>query len=343
MTLVIESTLNPLKDYAHQGIEKHLHKTLKWEKAVKKDEDPEALHQMRVGMRRLRTAISRFESALDLPKPASDKKIGKIARCLGNLRDLDVLKETLETHYKPYLPHKEQEFLKTAFDALAKQRKEAFAKVQAIFKHDDYKSLKQELPDWLASPQYQPLASLPIQQVLPDLLLPEVSRFLLHPGWLVGTKISDSEIKTCTNWHKKRVEKELINQGESLHDLRKQAKRVRYQMELFTELYGESYKAYIAEVKSIQEILGNIQDSVVMDDWLADVFTSDLHKDLPTLTNLLKEHRYEFWKQWQPLQERYLKSENRHNFHLTILHPMPEISLPKDDSDDEQKELKTTN
>lgn len=336
MTLVIESTLNPLKDYAHEGIEKHLHKTLKWEKSVKKDEDPEALHQMRVGMRRLRTAISRFDPALDLPKPASDKKIGKIARCLGNLRDLDVLKEALETNYQPNLPRKEQEALKKAFDALAKQRKDALDKVQAIFKHEDYKSLKQELSDWLESPQYRPLAYLPIQQVIPDLLLPEVSRFLLHPGWLVGTKQGNSEIKICTNWQKKRIEKELINKGESLHDLRKQAKRVRYQMELFTELYGESYKAYIAEVKNIQDILGNMQDSVVMDEWLADVFKSDLHTNLPTLTNLLKEHRYEFWKQWQPLQERYLKPENRHNFHLTILHPMPDSSLSNNHSDDEQ-------
>jgi CHAD domain-containing protein len=337
MTLVIESTLRPLKDYAYEGIEKHLHKTLKWEKPVKKDEDIEALHQMRVGMRRLRTAISRFDIALNLPKPASDKKIGKIARCLGKLRDLDVLKETLETKYQPHLPPEEQEALKTAFDALAKQRKDAFSKVQTVLKDEDYKSLKDALSEWLEEPNYRPLASLPIQQVLPDLLLPEVSKFLLHPGWLVGTKVGDSEVKICTTWQKKRIEKELINKGESLHDLRKQAKRVRYQMELFTELYGESYKAYIEEVKSIQEILGNMQDSVVMDEWLVDVFKSDFHTALPTLTNLLKENRYESWKQWQPLQERYLKSENRHNFHLTILHPMQESSLSRDEPNDEQK------
>ena len=87
MKLDTKTAVKTLGEYAYQAIQKHFNKTLKWEKTVKKDEDPEALHQMRVGMRRLRTAVSRFELVLDLPKPASDKNIGKIGRRLGSLRD----------------------------------------------------------------------------------------------------------------------------------------------------------------------------------------------------------------------------------------------------------------
>ncbi|RCJ27104.1 metal-binding protein [Nostoc minutum NIES-26] len=321
MKLATELSVKTLGDYAYQAIQKHFKKASKWEKSVKKDEDPEALHQMRVGMRRLRTATSRFEIALNLPKPARDKNIGKIARRLGSLRDLDVLKEALEKLYQPHLPRKEQESLQTAFDALAKQRKDAFSNVQTTLKDESYKSLKQALEEWLDKPSYQPVASLPIQQVLPDLLLPEVSRFLLHPGWLVGTQVVDSEVTVNTNWKAEKLEQQLTTQGDTIHDLRKQAKRVRYQMELFTDLYGESYAAYIAEVKSIQEILGTLQDSAVMSEWLVDVFKSEIHT-LPTLTALLAENRYKSWQQWQPLQERYLKAENKHSFHLTILHPL---------------------
>ena len=323
MTLAIKPPVKSLKDYAHEAIQQHLKKTLKWEKQVKKDEDPEALHQMRVGMRRLRTAISRFELVLNLPQSASDKKIGKIARRLGNLRDIDVLKETLETHYQPHLPHKEQKVLQTAFDALNKQRQKALSKTQTTLKSETYKSLKQALTNWLDQPSYQPLAYLPIQQVLPDLLLPEVSIFLLHPGWLVGTNLIDSEVKICTNWEPEKIEQELKAEGESIHNLRKQAKRVRYQMELFSDLYSDAYAAYITEVKSIQDILGNMQDSVVMGEWLADLFKSEIDAYLPTLATLLKDNRYQLWQQWQPLQERYLQAEHRHNFHLTILNPMP--------------------
>jgi len=322
MKLATKTTVKTLGEYAYQAVKKHFNKTLKWEKTVKKDEDPEALHQMRVGMRRLRTAVSRFDLALNLPKPASDKNIGKIARRLGSLRDLDVLKESLETVYQPKLPDKEQKSLQKAFHALAKQREVALSNVQKTLKDELYKSFKQTLEEWLEEPNYHALASLPIEQVLPDLLLPEVSIFFLHPGWLVGTEVVESEFTICTDWKPEKVEQHLTNEGESIHDLRKQAKRVRYQMELFTDLYGESYTTYIAEVKSIQDILGSIQDSVVMGDWLADVFKSELDTHLPTLANLLAENRYQLWQQWQPLQERYLQAENRQNFHLAILHPV---------------------
>ncbi len=322
MKLATEPAVKTLGDYAYQAIQKHFKKTLKWEKSVKKDEDPEALHQMRVGMRRLRTAVTRFGLAVDVSKPVSDRNIGKIARRLGSLRDLDVLKESLENDYKPNLPRKEQESLQTAFTALAKQREVVLSSVQKTLKDESYKSLKDSLDKWLEKPSYQPLASITIQQVLPDLLLPEVSNFLLHPGWLVGTQFVDSELKIEKNWEPEKIEKQLTTEGEVLHDLRKEAKRVRYQMELFTELYGESYAAHITEVKNIQEILGTMQDSAVLTDWLADVFKSDIQTQLPTLATLLTENRYQSWKQWQPLQERYLKAETRHSFHLTILHPL---------------------
>ncbi|WP_392533642.1 CHAD domain-containing protein [Nostoc sp. C117] len=322
MKLATQPTVKTLGDYAYQAIEKHFKKTLKWEKSVKKDEDPEALHQMRVGMRRLRTAVNRFGIAVDISKPVSDKNIGKIARRLGSLRDLDVLKESLENNYKPNLPRKEQESLQTAFTALAKQRENVLSRVQKTLKDETYKSLKESLDKWLDKPSYQPLADVSIEQVLPDLLLPELSNFLLHPGWLIGTELVESEVRVQKKWEPEKIEQELTTEGEILHSLRKEAKRIRYQMELFSDLYGESYAAYITEVKNIQEILGTIQDSMVLAEWLGDIFKSEIATKLPTLASLLTENRYQSWQQWQPLQERYLKTETRHSFHLTILHPL---------------------
>ena len=313
---------NTLGNYAYVAIEKHFKKTLKWETAVKKDKDPEALHQMRVGLRRLRTTVSRFDIAVELPKFVSDKNIGKIARSLGNLRDVDVLKETLENLEQQHLPRKEKESLQTALNALDKQREDALVDVRTTLKDERYKSVKQELKEWLSEPSYQSLASLPIQQVLPDLLLPEVSRFLLHPGWLVGTQSEGSEIVILKDWEAEKVDHQLTKNGEILHSLRKQAKRLRYQMELFSDLYGESYTAYMAQVKNIQEILGAMQDSAVLAEWLMDVLKSEIHTQLPTLALFLTENLSQLWQQWQPVQQQYLKAEIRHGFHLTILHPM---------------------
>ncbi|MDY7014654.1 MAG: CHAD domain-containing protein, partial [Cyanobacteriota bacterium] len=51
-------------DWARVAIAKHSRKMLEHEADVLKDKDPEELHQMRVGMRRLRSAIAGFSTAL---------------------------------------------------------------------------------------------------------------------------------------------------------------------------------------------------------------------------------------------------------------------------------------
>ena len=321
MTLATKPSVKTLSNYSYGAIEKHFNKTWKWEKAVKNDKDVEALHQMRVGMRRLRTTVTRFDSIVNFPKSANDKNIGKIARCLGSLRDLDVLKETLAATYQPQLPKKERAILSDVIETLDKQRADAATDVRELFKSERYKSLKTGLKEWLEEPSYEPLANLTIQQALPDLLLPEVSRFLLHPGWLVGTQVEENKVVVSTDFDAKKVEKQILTKGENLHDLRKQAKRLRYQMELFTDFYGEGYESYLEQVKNIQEVLGSMQDSVVLDEWLQDVLESKISNQLPTLANLLKKNRYDLWQQWQSLQQRYLKLETRQEFHLIILHP----------------------
>ena len=321
MTLATKPTVKTLSDYIYSAIEKHFKKTWKWEKSVKNDKDPEALHQMRVGMRRLRSIVTRFNSIVNFPKSVNDKNIGKIARCLGSLRDLDVLKETLETTYKPQLPKKERAILDNVIDTLNKQRAEAAIDIKALFKSERYKSLKTELKEWLEEPSYQPLANLTIKQALPDLLLPEVSCFLLHPGWLIGTKVEENKVVVSTDFDEKKVEKQLLSSSQNLHDLRKQAKRLRYQLDLFTDLYGEGFANYLALVKIIQVILGSMQDSIVLDEWLQDMLSSKINSQLPTLATLLKKNRYDSWQQWQSLQQRFLTLEARQEFHLIVLHP----------------------
>ncbi len=61
----------PLEAYAHQVIAEQYRRIVKQEKKVLADKDPEALHQMRVGTRRLRTALQVFGGAIELPKAGS--------------------------------------------------------------------------------------------------------------------------------------------------------------------------------------------------------------------------------------------------------------------------------
>lgn len=315
--------------WAYLAIEKHFQKTIKYESDVFADKDPEALHQMRVGMRRLRTAVHGFAPALSLPATAQEKKIAKIARQLGELRDIDVLQDTLKNQYLPTLPPSEQDALKKVLATLKKQRQKSLDLVQTTLKEGRYEELKHGFQNWLNQPSYGEFAEFPIDEILPDLLLPLVSQFLLHPAWLVGVKLADGEIAAPSGLNSEIVVQLLTAHGDSIHSLRKQAKRVRYQMELFTDFYPSTYEDYVKDIKDIQSILGHIQDSFVLAEFLKGTLDSGNITQLPTLASQFTEARYQAWQEWRPLQQRYLNSQTRRDLHQTLLQPIAP-KTPKD-------------
>ena len=318
----VKTQIKTLGDSAAHAIEKYFRKTIAHEADVLKDKDAEELHQMRVGMRRLRSAVTGFAPVLDLPKQAKEHKIGKVGRILGTLRDLDVMLESLQKRYYPNLPSDEQEVLDQVLLNLLKQRRRALKGVRVVLEHKSYQLLKKAIEDWLEKPQFRAISNLPIAEVLPDLLLPQVSEFFLHPAWLLGTEYEDGQVKVCDDLNAEAVEQKLAAEGTILHDLRKQAKRVRYLMNLFGDFYGEVYEAYVEDVKAIQECLGDIQDSEVLGEFLTDFVESDLKKKLPILAGILAENRYTAWGKWQILQRRYLNSETRQGLRSALIHPV---------------------
>jgi CHAD domain-containing protein len=320
----VKTQVKTLGDVAADAIEKYFRKTIGHEAEVLKDKDAEELHQMRVGMRRLRSAVTGFAPVLDLPKQAQEHKIGKVGRILGTLRDLDVMLDSLQNRYYPNLPAEEQEVLDKALLTLLKQRRRALKEVRAVLEHKSYELLKKSIEDWLEEPQFRAIEHLPIAEVLPDLLLPQVSEFFLHPAWLLGTEYLDGKVKVCDDLNAEAVEEKLAAEGTILHDLRKQAKRVRYLMNLFGEFYGETYEVYVEDVKAIQECLGEIQDSEVLGEFLTDFVEGDIQKELPKLAGLLTENCYAAWQKWQILQRRYLTSETRQGLRSALIHPVVE-------------------
>jgi CHAD domain-containing protein len=315
MTQLMKHSAKTLADWAYIAISKHFKKILKHEAEVIQDKDPEELHQMRVGMRRLRSTIAGFSYALNLPKAAYEKNVGKVAQILGQLRDIDVLEEALEQQHQPLLPKSEQKALNTALEILSEKRDKTFQKVEKILNGDSYLNLKEAFQGWLEQPVYQDMGYLPIQTVLPDLLLPQVSHFLLHPAWMIG----NNTLEVQKNWTPKKVESLLHEHGDLVHSLRKEAKRTRYNMELFTQFYGETYHNYLEDVKTIQSVLGEMQDCFVLADFLTEVFGKNIDEEIPTLLSKLQEIRYQKWNEWQNLRDKFLKAETRQEFHLAIL------------------------
>lgn len=317
-------TLDPaitLAEYAHQTIQQTVKKIMAQEDTVLKDKHPEPLHQMRVGMRRLRTAVKVFSTTIVMPKAVSNAAIGKIANTLGGTRDLDVLQQELITHYQPLLKKSE----KTKFDAVLKQvsqtRQHRFAQLQKTLNSDRYQKLKRSLQDWLEHPVYTPMGDLFVSQALPDLLLPLVCQLFLHPGWLVGTTVQAGNVTLIPLEETEALNQQFHQFNHLLHGLRKQIKGVRYQAEFFSGFYDTSYLERVEEFKSLQEILGQLQDHVVLRQFLESTLGTDLGKVLPSVDRAMQQDQATFWQNWQPLQHRYLSLEFRQSLRSLLTTP----------------------
>jgi CHAD domain-containing protein len=315
-----------LGDYGCQTIGEIFQKIVDSKAKVLEDKKTEPLHHMRVGMRRLRTAIQVFSPAVSLPKAVSDRTIGKISRSLGKTRDLDVLQQELITTYQPLLNKSEQ----VKFDKVLKQAKQerhqSFRHLKKTLDSDRYAGLTQGIQLWLEHPTYTAIGHLPIKQVLPDLLLPLVCRLLLHPGWLVGTVYSDKVHSGKVTLMPIEKDAELNQQLEQfsdvLHDLRKLTKGVRYQSEFFSDFYEFSFLQRIDEFKDIQEHLGKLHDLVVQRQFLEASLNGEFTEVLPTVDQQLEQAKSSFWKNWQPLQAQYLDPEFRESLRSLLSTPM---------------------
>ncbi|MBV5260642.1 CHAD domain-containing protein [Synechococcus moorigangaii CMS01] len=305
--------VNSFGDWAHQAIAKHYKKILSHEAGVLADRDPEELHQMRVGMRRLRSVLLGFVPALVLPEAMTPKQVGRYGRVLGKLRDLDVMDMTFRERYLPQLPAAEMAYLELALKKLAKQREKQLEKVRQFLASDTYGQFKATCHHWLAQPQYQAIASVDIQLILSDLLLPQLSGLLLHPGWWVGYRPKKLS--------KKEFDKLFATQSPTLHDLRKAAKRSRYTMEIFAPFYGENYGTQLQAIKKVQTIIGLLQDDAVLQEFLEQTLGKAFQQELPTLCEIFHDNRHQTWHHWTKLQHQFLQPEYRHQLHQILCQP----------------------
>jgi CHAD domain-containing protein len=288
-------------DFAVRVIGKQCQHLFSQQEGVLADQDPECLHQMRVRARRLRTALRVFAPVIKLPEPAQEKEVRQLARTLGALRDIDVQKIALLQVYRPHVSNSTQEALDDTIATLDKLRLRAFKKVQKTLHQKRYQFLRTTYDLWLMAPKLTPIAPLNLMAVLPDLLSPLLSQLLLHPGWLIPEHPSAPEELHC------------------LHDLRKLCKYVRYQAEFFERFYPPALHDWISEIKTLQESLGQVQDTQVLESFFAEhVHGKAARKELQ---EKLLDDRTQALNILEPIRQRYLDQSYRYNLHQLILDP----------------------
>jgi CHAD domain-containing protein len=301
-----------LADYIYPAIQTQYIAIVTHEANVVTEGKLSAIHQMRVSLRRLRSFMQGFAPILNVPKVMGEKQIGKIAKTLGKVRDLDVLQDICK-NYRVDLPESEQLYLDEVISTIDKRRRKSLVKVHSMLDTKEYQYFKLGLNNWLNCAGYQSNAHVPISDILPALLTTTVGQLRLNSGWW-----SDSDLDPTVS-PESAVDRLLLTQGTALHSLRKQIKATRYLMELFADRYPPQYQDYLQDFQQIHKLLGNIQDRVVLDDFLQKILGKRAAHKLPTLYTQIDQDRYLNWQAWQPIQARYQQSNIGSELQLLLI------------------------
>jgi CHAD domain-containing protein len=219
--------------------------------------DADALHDMRVALRRLRSLLQNFEGEKEAPilTPALRKEfraqrseLGKLGDALGAVRDHDVLDEYLKTYAKTRLKIKldsqaiEYSGLQTFERFLQNERAAAFAPmVKKINKARRAGGFQETFARWALG---LPGAS------APDVSLSEIAHRLLP--------IRLDEIAS----HAHSLDESAAE--EEQHELRKSLRRLRYTFETLGPCFEEDTKPFVKVLVHLQDLLGEMQDRSVL-------------------------------------------------------------------------------
>ena len=282
--------------YALDLIQRQVRRLGKLQGEVLADRDPEPLHQLRVSLRRLRTALSQFGPALVLPESVTDRRIAAVARRTGLCRDLDVLQLRLQQQLLPSLPGHEQQALEGPMKRLARDRSQAFDTLKEALHSSRYLKLLARLHKWQQRPRYTPLGQLPLAAWLYDWQAPFTAALFLHPGWTVEDP-----------------------SAEALHDLRKRIKAARYALEHLEDWCEPALKAWIQELRQAQELLGELHDLQILSHTLAGSGNTLKSHRLPVLRSELEGQQGEHWLRWRELAQRLQQDSHRRAIHRQLL------------------------
>lgn len=226
------------------------------------DLDTEFLHDLRVAARRTRSALSQLKGVL--PKPISARfnpEFKWLGGVTGPLRDLDVFLLEIPT-YRSMLPEHAVADLEPLESLITSSRRRAHRAVVRGLRSRRFRDL---VTDW--------------RRTLESIRLIDSDDAARPVSVLAAERIGKA--------HRRIVKKGRALADDppaaALHRLRIDAKKLRYVLEFFKNLYPSAViGARIAELKQLQDILGGCNDMDVQRHRL-EQFADELHHD-PTVS-----------------------------------------------------------
>jgi CHAD domain-containing protein len=220
---------------------------------IEKDLDTEFLHDLRVAIRRTRSALRRMKKVFPLEITARFRKdLSYVGKITNELRDLDVYLLN-EEQYKAMLPAPQSADIDPLFDHLREKRSRAFQDVIRNLASEKYSNI---LDGW---------------------------EVFLKESHYVSSDASDADLPVRDLARKKiyRKYRRIVKDGnlilentedEMLHALRIHCKELRYLLEFFTSLFPrKEIHGFIRQLKKLQDMLGDFNDFCVQEQYLAEV------------------------------------------------------------------------
>jgi CHAD domain-containing protein len=234
-----------LADVAHKTFARHFARMIWNEPGTRLGVDSEYLHDMRVAVRRLRTAIELFETAIpDHPRRTFAEDLRWIGRALGRVRDRDVALARI-TELTADAPPMERSAWKILRHSLELERARGRVRMVEVLDSERYRAFVERAREWIeGSPPAGagiPAGGLPAYTVAPRLVAERMGALAIA-----------------------YEEAERLVDEESVHEFRMAAKRARYSYEYFGDTAGPRSGRRAKRLANLQDFLGDHQDAVML-------------------------------------------------------------------------------
>ncbi|WP_214325931.1 CYTH and CHAD domain-containing protein [Nonomuraea sediminis] len=212
--------------------------------------EEDAVHQMRVACRRLRSALKAFKSLLGDTQALQDE-LRWLGNVLGEARDLEVIRDRFARHLEGLAPELVTGPIATRLgDDLHEREQQAYERIKDTLSGARYYALLDALDALVADPGLRKPAGKPAEKTLNGVAVKNWDR--VTKAYDTAQAVEDPERREI-----------------AMHDVRKAAKRARYTAEALRPTLGKPMRKLAKNAEAVQEILGLHQDGVVAQEVLA--------------------------------------------------------------------------
>ena len=305
---------DPLAEAGRKVLRYHFGRMLLHEEGTRLGEDIEELHDMRVATRRMRAAIEVFADAFE-PKTIGPhlKGLRQTGRALGRVRDLDVFLDKAENYLRAQSPELDPG-LQPLLNAWRRERESSQGGLLAYLEGEKYRSFKLKFHEFVQTPgagARQPAKNGPAPR-----LVREIAPALIYTR-LASVRAFDAILENASI--------------EQLHALRIELKKLRYTVEFFREVLGNTASAVINDIKKLQDHLGDLNDAQVATELLKDFLTQWdkqqtsrplLERQNPQAIMAYLAYQYEqrhhLMRTFQEVWSYFIRPEFRYNLALAV-------------------------